>query len=382
MEEGFYNNSIYWIEIGKIKPNPFQPRVEFDQVQLQNLADSIRQYGILQPLVVSRHETFIEDEGLQTEYELIAGERRLRASKIAGLSSVPVIIRASSDDARTKLELAIIENLQREDLNPVDRARAFDRLAKEFGFKHNEIAKKVGKSREYVSNTIRLLGLPPEMMDALSAGKISEGHTRPLLMLIDRPEEQTTLFKEIMLKRLTVREAESISRRIATDKVRKREYMVDPEITILEKKLAESLGTRVHIERKETGGQLTIDFFSTGDLQHILDLIKTNQPKNRSAMMERFESAQVGTILGTTNPELTAEVITSTEVTGASVTDFAEPLELSVVTESSTEKVVDEEIAMGEIVDPEVEAAMVDDRSKEDKVVDEENLYSVTNFTV
>jgi ParB family chromosome partitioning protein len=351
MAEGFYNNSIYWIEIEKIKPNPFQPRVDFDPVQLQALADSIRQYGILQPLTVSRHETFIEDEGLRTEYELIAGERRLRASKIAGLTAVPVIIRASLDDSRTKLELAIIENLQREDLNPIDRAKAFDRLVREFGFKHVEIAKKVGKSREYVSNTIRLLGLPEEMMNALSAGKISEGHTRPLLMLIDRPEEQMTLFKEILLKRLTVREAEAISRRVATDKVRKREYMVDPEITILEKKLAESLGTRVHIERKETGGHLTIDFFSTGDLQNILELLKTNKPSNRTAMMERFENAQNGVSEPVANPELAEEVVIDGGA-GEAVTD------------------------------PEVVAAMMDDRSVADKQEDEEDLYSVTNFTV
>ncbi len=348
----FYNNSIYWIEIEKIKPNPFQPRKDFDPVQLQALADSIRQYGILQPLTVSRHETFIEDEGLRTEYELIAGERRLRASKIAGLASVPVTIRASSDDSRTKLELAIIENLQREDLNPVDRARAFDRLVKEFFFKHTEIAKKVGKSREYVSNSIRILALPEEMMNALSAGKISEGHTRPLLMLIDRPEEQMTLFKEILLKRLTVRESEAISRRVATDKVRKREYMVDPEINILEKKLAESLGTRVHIERKETGGHLTIDFFSNEDLQHILDLIKSNEPNNRTAMMERFESTQAGTVAGATNPDLSAEIVT--DGVGAIET----------------------------ITDPEVAALMIDDRSVEDKKEDEEDLYSVNTFTV
>lgn len=368
MAEGFYNNSIYWIEVEKIKPNPFQPRKEFDPVQLQALADSIRQYGILQPLTVSRHETMLEDEGLRTEYELIAGERRLRASKIAGLASVPVIIRASSDDSRTKLELAIIENLQREDLNPIDRAKAFEQLSKEFLFKHSEIAKKVGKSREYVSNTIRLLALPQEMMDGLSAGKISEGHTRPLLMLIDRPEEQMTLFKEILLKKLTVREAEAISRRIATDKVRKREYMVDPEINLLEKKLAESLGTRVHIERKETGGHVTIDFFTTEDLQNILDLIKTNKPKNRNAMMDKFESAQSGVVATVVNPELAVEITAD-----GAIGEIANP---ELTAELATNTMV------AEIEDPEIIAAMTDDRSREEKVEDDEDLYSVTNFTV
>ena len=156
----FYSDSIFWIEVEKVKPNPFQPRHEFDQDRLRDLAESIRMYGVLQPLVVTRVEVVKEDGGLATEYELISGERRLRASKLAGLSQVPVIIRSSHEDARVKLELAIIENLQREDLNPVDRARAFQRLVDEFNFKHIQIAEKVGKSREYVSNSLRLLTLP------------------------------------------------------------------------------------------------------------------------------------------------------------------------------------------------------------------------------
>ena len=132
---------------------------------------------------------------MATEYELIAGERRLRAAvSIAGVREVPVLIRAAFDDDKTKLEIAIIENLQREDLNPIDRAKAFDKLAKEFNFKHTEIAEKVGKSREYVSNTIRLLLMPQTMQDALSEGRISEGHTRPILMLADRPKTSRRRF--------------------------------------------------------------------------------------------------------------------------------------------------------------------------------------------
>ncbi len=264
---GFYNNAIFWVEVDKIKPNPFQPRREFDEAKLQDLANSIRQYGVIQPLTVSRKEIIKQDGGIATEYELIAGERRLRASKLAGISQVPVLMREGFDDDKTKLELAIIENLQREDLNPIDRAKAFDRLVKEFNFKHTEIAAKVGKSREYVSNTIRLLALPPDMQQALSDGKISEGHTRPLLMLIDRPAEQATLFREILLKRLTVRDSESIARRIAFDKVRKKEYLYAPEILEMERELTEALGTRVAIEPKEHGGKLSIDFMSEDDLR-------------------------------------------------------------------------------------------------------------------
>ncbi|MFA7216734.1 MAG: ParB/RepB/Spo0J family partition protein [Candidatus Paceibacterota bacterium] len=284
----FYNDSIFWIDVEKIKPNPFQPRREFDEAQLKSLADSIRQYGVLQALVVTRKEFTKEDGGLAVEYELIAGERRLRASKLAGLSQVPVLIKVGDEgNDLMKLELAIIENIQREDLNPVDRAKAFQRLVEEFGFKHGVIGDKVGKSREYVSNTLRLLSLPSDILDALSQGKISEGHARPLMTLNDRPEEQSTLFKEILFKRLTVREAEAIARKIAYEKIRKKEYLLDPETQEIEERLTETLGTRVSIEKKENGGKLTIDFFSNEDLKNILELIKANKTKSPTEMLDK-----------------------------------------------------------------------------------------------
>lgn len=265
----FFNNAIFWVEVDKIHPNPFQPRKEFDEAKLADLAKSIRQYGVIQPLTVSRKEVERQDGGIAAEYELIAGERRLRAAKIAGVREVPVLIRAGFDDDKTKLELAIIENLQREDLNPIDRAKAFDQLVKQFGFKHVEVAEKVGKSREYVSNTLRLLAMPEDMQQALSEGKISEGHTRPILMLADRPEEQRVLFKEIILKRVTVRDAENMARRIAFDRVRKKEYLFSPEVLEMERTLSEQLGTRVAIEPKEHGGKLAIDYASEDDLKVI-----------------------------------------------------------------------------------------------------------------
>src|SRR3989338_7652130 len=159
-----YSNSIFCVDTNKIKPNPYQPRRDFDEARLEDLALSIKQYGVLQPLTVSRVEVEKEEGGLTTEYELIAGERRLRAAKIAGVLQVPVIIR-TGDTTIMKLELAIIENLQREDLNAVDRARAFFRLVNEFKFTHNEIAKKMGRSREYVSNSLRILTLPEEILN-------------------------------------------------------------------------------------------------------------------------------------------------------------------------------------------------------------------------
>lgn len=272
------NHSIFWIELEKIKPNPYQPRHEFDQGQLNDLAESIRQYGVLQPLVATRKEYKTEDGGLGVEYELIAGERRLRASKIAGISQVPVVIRTGEQTDLAKLELAIIENIQREDLNSVDRARAFKQLVDKFNFKHAEIAQKVGKSREYVSNSLRILELPDEILEALTAKKITEGHTRPLLMLIDRKDEQMTLFKEIMYKKLSVREAEQYARKIAVDRVRKKELIEsDPEITDMESKLTERLGTRVSIEKKDFGGRVTIDFFSKDDLRNLLTLVSSGK---------------------------------------------------------------------------------------------------------
>ncbi len=283
---GFYNNAIFWVEVDKIKPNPYQPRKEFDEAKLQDLARSIKQYGVIQPLTVSRKEIQKEDGGLAAEYELIAGERRLRASKIAGVTSVPVLIRDAFDDDKTKLEIAIIENLQREDLNAIDRAKAFSRLVNEFHFKHTEIASKVGKSREYVSNTLRLLLLPEIIQQALSDGKITEGHTRPLLMLADRPQEQEVLFREIMQKRLTVRDSEAIARKIAFDRVRKKEYIYAPEILEMERELTEALGTRVAIETKEHGGKLSIDFTNEDDLRVIFAQLASRIAQGKSIITE------------------------------------------------------------------------------------------------
>lgn len=267
-----YRNSIFWVEVDRIKPNPYQPRRDFDEQKLNELAESIHMYGLLQPLTVTRNEIPREDGGLLVEYELIAGERRLRASKIAGLAQVPVIIRSGEETDQMKLELAIIENLQREDLNPIDRAKAFEKLFKEFKFSHREIGKKMGRSREYVTNTIRLLTLPEDIQKHLSEGRISEGHTRPLMMLNDKKEEQAVLMREILVKKLTVREAEQIARRVAQDRVTER-HRIDPEILELERALTERLGTRVQIEPREAGGRVVISFFSASDLQSLLDSI-------------------------------------------------------------------------------------------------------------
>ncbi len=264
-------DSVFWIDVDRIVPNPYQPRKEFSEEGLKSLAESIRQYGVLMPLVVSRKDVEKPDGGLESMYELVAGERRLRASKLAGLKQVPVVIREGDSDL-TKLELAIIENLQREDLNAIDRAKALQKLIDEFGISHAETAAKIGKSREYVSNSLRLLSLPEHMQDAIVAKEISEGHARPLMALNDRPEERETLFKEIILKRLPVRAAERIARSIAQERVRSY-HRKTREIVDLEKSLTETLGTRVIIETNAEGGRLLIEFFSPDDLQQLVDVL-------------------------------------------------------------------------------------------------------------
>ena len=292
MDSPYQGDSIFWVEVERIKPNPFQPRKTFDEAALASLAESIRSYGVLQPLTVTRKEIERPEEGIYVEYELVAGERRLRAAKLAGIAAVPVVIRNGEDSDRMKLELAIIENLQREDLNVVDRALAFERLVKEFGLKHVEVGKRVGKSREYVSNTLRILMLPQEMRDALGAGEISEGHTRPLLMLMDRTAEQKTFFREIIDRRMTVRDAEQLARRIATERARKPD--LTPELLLLERELTEKLGTRVRIEKKDQGGKVLIDFFSVDDLAHIRSVISniSNQAAPAAAPASAPEVSQ------------------------------------------------------------------------------------------
>lgn len=271
----FQDNSIYWVEVEKIVPNPYQPRREFDEHKLRELSESIRMYGVLQPLTVTRKEVHRDDGTFFTEYELIAGERRLRASKLAGLEQVPVIIRSGEDTEQEKLELAIIENLQREDLNAVDRALAFQQLATVFEMSHGEVAKKVGRSREYVSNSIRLLLLPEYMLASIKTGDISEGHARALLMLKERPEEQDVVYREILMKKLSVREVERIARKIATDKVRKKDWVGTDSVLIeIEREFTDTLGTRVQIQKTDFGGKLTIDYFSEEDLKRLLEMMK------------------------------------------------------------------------------------------------------------
>lgn len=361
-------NAIFWIETEKVVPNPFQPRREFDEDRLKELADSIRQYGVLQPLVVSRVELISENGSIQVQYELIAGERRLRASRLAGLSQVPVVVRIG-DDNRTKLELAIIENLQRENLNPVERAQSFQRLADEFKLNWTEVGKKVGKSREYVSNTVRILMLPQDILDSLSKGQITEGHTRPLLMLIDRPHEQMTLFKEMLIRKMTVREAEQLARRIAFEKIRKKDLFMTPEVVDMEEKLAETLGTRVHIEPREKGGRISIDYFTHEELLALSILIRqAGEKKSHQGMFDKIREEDVSLIkeqatVYDTGPNKRSFVLPDENNGGMKSEEYKDEVIAQVME--------DKEIAVDDRSTPEIKAEEFDD-----------DLYNVKNFSL
>ncbi|MDP3770073.1 MAG: ParB/RepB/Spo0J family partition protein [Candidatus Sungbacteria bacterium] len=264
--------SIFWIEIEKIEPNPFQPRREFGEDALRDLAGSIREHGILQPVLVTKKE-LETPSGLQVTYELIAGERRWRAAKLAGLSQIPAIIRRGVPDDRIKLELAIIENVQREELNAMERARAFKQLIDEFHLVQKEIAGRIGKSREAVANTLRLLALPMEIQQALHGGLITEGHARAVLMAGDDPTKQFAVYQAILDNRLNVREAENRARQVGgkTFTPRKRPSKIqDPEMRIWQNKLQEQLGTKVQLQRIGERGKIVMEFYSEEELRGLL----------------------------------------------------------------------------------------------------------------
>ena len=243
------------VPIGTVVPNPHQPRIQFSEEKLMELAQSIKEHGILQPLIVTR---------VGGNFELIAGERRLQAAKIVGLSEVPVIVREAEN--QEKFELAIIENIQRHDLNPIEEARAYERLSKEFQLSQESIAKKMGRSRSAIANTMRLLQLPVDIQRAVADDKISEGHAKALLA-IENPEKQRALFEMIVQQGLTVREAEAKSRGVSTRPPRKTSR--DPELEVRENTLSEIFGTKVRIAKTTAGGSIRIEYFSDEEFKNI-----------------------------------------------------------------------------------------------------------------
>ncbi|MBS3903342.1 MAG: ParB/RepB/Spo0J family partition protein [Anaplasmataceae bacterium] len=264
------SEAVFLIEVEKIKPNPHQPRRTFDENALKELAQSIREHGILQPLVATK----IEKEtagGTDVEYQLIAGERRFLASKMIGLERVPVIVRTlSPDKPNQSLEIAIIENLQREDLNSIEMARAFARLQDEFRMTQREIATRLGKSRETVANTLRLLDLPHEMQEAIIKGQITESHGR-LLLTIKDPALQDRLFRDLLENSITTRELHQRVRKEVKSKEVVRGNTMAPEIMMLEEKLSSTLGAPVRINQIGQSGKITINFYSPEELKNILN---------------------------------------------------------------------------------------------------------------
>ena len=260
--EGQIRGDKYVIEVdvNKIVPNPHQPRRSFDEEKLNELSESIRNHGVIQPLIVTKNGS---------QYELIAGERRFQASKKAGLAKVPVIVREAGE--KDKLELAIIENIQRHDLNVIDEAKAYQRLMDEYQMNQEEVAGKMGKSRSLVANRVRLLNLPVEIQRALLEEKITEGHAKAILAIIN-PEKQRALFELILKENLTVRQTEEKTKEIAV-KPHKRQATADPELKHLEDTLVGALGTKVKVQKTGKGGKIVIEYYSKEDLDSLLGKI-------------------------------------------------------------------------------------------------------------
>ena len=254
-----------FIPISQIIPNPFQPRVEIDDNNLKDLANSIREHGIIQPLILTKDEN-------DDLYTLIAGERRLRAAEMAGLESVPAIIRDANEQER--LELALIENIQREDLSPIEAARAFQKLQDEFNLSQEEIADRIGKSRVTVTNTIRLLKLPDSIQIAIAKEKISEGHARALLGLSNKKSQEAAL-QAIIRNELNVRQTEELVRKLSGQKPQPtaRQDTKSPEVKSLEDQLRSQLGTKVSINHGKKGGTIVIHYFSEEELDSIINQI-------------------------------------------------------------------------------------------------------------
>jgi len=269
--------AIFQLEVDKIRPNAQQPRRVFDDAALRDLAASIREFGVLQPITVTKVEHEVPN-GTAVEYELIAGERRLMASKLAGLPRIPAIIRRPTVQ-KERLELAIIENLQRENLNGIEMARAYSKLQDEFRMTQREIASRLGKSREVVANTVRLLDLPQEVQQAIEQNKISDSHGR-LLLSVDDPGLQRKLFTDLLNRQMTTRELRD---QVGGIRAAKRggvagvshggmggSDMLSPELRMLQDKLSTELGAPVKISVSGDSGKITISFYSKEELDHIL----------------------------------------------------------------------------------------------------------------
>lgn len=254
------SSNVQEVEVFKVVPNPHQPRLSFNDEKLNELAGSIKEHGIIQPITVTKNGN---------NYEIIAGERRFQAAKLAGLKVVPVIIRDANE--LQKLELAITENVQRHDLDPIEEAKAYKKLTDEFDMNQEEVARKIGISRSAVANKIRLLNLPVEIQKALIIGDITEGHCK-LLLAIPNLEKQRAFYEMIIKNKLTVRQTEDKTKEISV-KTHKRTLHVDPEVKQIEDELSEKLGTKVKLTKSGSGGRIIVEYYSQEELGNILNKI-------------------------------------------------------------------------------------------------------------
>jgi len=249
------------VPLSHLRANPFQPRQAMDAQELSGLVESIRRHGVLQPIVVRPSVG---------GYEVVAGERRWRAAEAAGLSSIPAIVRSLTD--QEALELALVENLQREDLNPIERARAYRRLMQEFGLTQEQIADRMGKSQPSVANALRLLHLPLQVQASLEAGRISEGHARALLS-VGTESILLRLWERVERRGLSVRETEALARRSISREIQVRSGGKDPQLRSVEQDLSRRFGTKVVVDGTRRRGRLAFDYYSEEDLQRLLDLL-------------------------------------------------------------------------------------------------------------
>ncbi|MCR4605696.1 MAG: ParB/RepB/Spo0J family partition protein [Eubacterium sp.] len=259
--EAASTNGEVILGINKIEPNKNQPRKDFDQEKLQELSDSIKEHGVVQPIVVTKQDGY---------YQIIAGERRWRAAKLAGLKEVPVVIKEYSP--QEVMEVALIENIQREDLNPVEEAKAYQNLIDEYKLKQEDVAKKVSKNRTTITNALRLLKLDDQILDMLVSGDISSGHARALLA-IDNKDRQIEIANKIAKDGLSVREVEKLSKEGSTKPAKKKENKSNKHDAVYEEweeKLTRAMGTKVKIDRKnEKQGTIKIDYYSVEDFENI-----------------------------------------------------------------------------------------------------------------
>jgi len=258
-------HTVQEIAVDKLHPNPRQPRTLFNLQEIEELADSIREHGIIQPLIVTR--------GLQEgEFTLIAGERRLQAARQAKLDVIPAIVREASD--QEMIELALIENVQRADLSPLETAEAYRQLTEDFQLSHEEVAARVGKSRVAITNTLRLLKLPADVLQALADGRISEGHARALLAL-GTSQAQSAALKTILTKELNVRQTEELVRKLSGQRQEKtkKEDSLTPEVKDVQERLRTRLGTKVDVHAGKKGGTITIYYYSEEELNTLMDAL-------------------------------------------------------------------------------------------------------------